>query len=371
MEWLELTDDNPYFKTFDGILYSKDGYKLVKCPVYRNGCVKIADGTVSIEPRAFENSEISAVEFPDSLQDVRNKAFSNCKNLEHVNFGHGIQRIGSSSRCFQSCHKLKRIEFPEQVRNIGEKSFMNCGLEEVIFHEGLKNISSSAFAYCDELKKIFLPDSLQYIGRFNFAKVEDIYLNHSVPVGLLSIISSNFSATYTPEYGKRLDVLSIHIDNDIIYVPKSLNLSGQTEILTILEERDKKRYGDTFKLSYLEQAKQDTAFFTYAYGTPNKNTKEYLKEQADEIAKRYLKAGHTELLVKLLQAGFVSRNGLNVMLEMLKEDSKMNLETQMLSPPVAAKIGRQEPVVMAYIMQALEECRRKNGRVDAENLRLD
>lgn len=372
LEWLELTDDNPYFKTVDGILYSKDGYKLVKCPVDRNGGVKITDGTVSIEPRAFENSEISAVEFPDSLQDVRNKAFSNCKNLEHVNFGHGIQRIGSSSRCFQSCHKLKRIEFPEQVRNIGEKSFMNCGgLEEVIFHEGLKSISSSAFAYCDELKKIFLPDSLQYIGRFNFAEVEDIYLNHSVPVGLLSIISSNFSATYTPMYSQRLDVLSIHIDNDIICVPKSLNLSGQTEILTILEERDKKRYGDTFKLSYLEQAKQDTAFFTYAYGTPNKNTKEYLKEQADEIAKRYLKAGHTELLVKLLQAGFVSRTGLNVMLEMLKEDSKMNLETQMLAPPVAAKIDRQEPVVMAYIMQALEECRRKNGRVDAENLRLD
>ena len=135
--------------------------------------------------------------------------------------------------------------------------------------------------------------------------------HHSVPVGLLSIISSNFSATYTPMYSQRLDVLSIHIDNDIICVPKSLNLSGQTEILTILEERDKKRYGDTFKLSYLEQAKQDTAFFTYAYGTPNKNTKEYLKEQADEIAKRYLKAGHTELLVKLLQAGFVSRTGVN------------------------------------------------------------
>ena len=121
-------------------LHSKNGYKLVKCPVDRNGGVKIADGTVSVEPRAFENSKIFAVEFPDSLQDVRNKAFSNCKNLEHVNFGHGIQRIGSSSRCFQSCHKLKRIEFPEQVRNIGEKSFMNCGLEEVIFHEGLMSI---------------------------------------------------------------------------------------------------------------------------------------------------------------------------------------------------------------------------------------
>lgn len=59
------------------------------------------------------------------------------------------------------------------------------------------------------------------------------------------------------------------------------------------------------------------------------------------------------------------------MLEMLKEDSKMNLEPQMLAPPVAAKIDRQEPVVMAYIMQVLEECRRKNGRVDAENLRLN
>lgn len=375
LEWLELTDDNPYFKTIDGILYSKDGYELIKCPVDRTGDLRIADCTVSIAPRAFLNANISSVSFPDSMQNIKDKAFSNCKNLEHVDFGHGIQYIGSSSsmgeRCFQSCHKLKRIEFPEQMRGIGEKSFMNCGLEEVVFHEGLKNISASAFAYCDKLKKVFLPDSLQYIGRFNFAKVEEIYLNHHVPKGLLSIISSNFSAIYTLEYSKKLDVLSIHIDNDVMCVPKSLKLSGQVEIATILEKRDRKRYGDTFKLSYLQQAKQDTAFFTYVYGIPNENTKEYLKEQGDEIAKRYLKAGHIELLAKLLKTEFVSHDGLNALLEMLKEDSKMNLETQMLASPAADKINRQEPVVMAYIMQALEEYRKKEEEVGAENLRLD
>ena len=46
-------------------------------------------------------------------------------------------------------------------------------------------------------------------------------------------------------------------------------------------------------------------------------------------------------------------------------------DTDAGATPVATKIDRQEPIVMAYIMQALEECRRKNGRVDAENLRLD
>lgn len=57
-------------------------------------------------------------------------------------------------------------------------------------------------------------------------------------------------------------------------------------------------------------------------------------------------------------------------------DDKRRLENELRdtdagATPVATKIDRQEPVVMAYIMQALEECRRKNGRVDAENLRLD
>ena len=120
-----------------------------------------------------------------------------------------------------------------------------------------------------------------------------------------------------------------------------------------------------------QQAKQDTAFFTYVYGIPNESTKEYLKEHGDEIAKRYLKAGHIELLVKLLNAGFVSYKGLKTLLEMLKEDSKMNLETQMLAPPAADKTNRQEPVVMAYIMQALERCRKKSKKEDTENLRLD
>ena len=103
----------------------------------------------------------------------------------------------------------------------------------------------------------------------------------------------------------------------------------------------------------------------------DEKTEEYLKEHGNEIAKRYLKAGHIELLVKLLKTGFVSHNGLNTLLEMLKEDSKMNLETQMLATPVASKIDRQEPVVMAYIMQALEECRKKNEKLEEENLRLD
>ena len=49
----------------------------------------------------------------------------------------------------------------------------------------------------------------------------------------------------------------------------------------------------------------------------------------------------------------------------------MHFDKRAPAPPIAAKIDRQEPVVMAYIMQALEECRKRNGRVDAENLRLN
>lgn len=372
LEWLELTKDNAYFKTIDGILYSKDGYELIKCPMDRTGDVKIADGTVSIAPRAFENSEIASVSFPDSLREIKSKAFSQCRNLEYVNFGRGIQYIGSSSggKQFQSCSHLKKIEFTAQIRGIGKDVFMNCGLEEVIFHEGLKKIDSGAFAYCEKLKKITLPDSLQYIGRFNFTEVEEIYLKNNVPSGMWSAVLSGVTAI-SPEYSQKLNTIVIHINDEVVCIPKSLNLSGQAAVAAVLEGRDKTRYGNTFKMSFWEPAQQDTALFTYAYGIPNENTKEYLKEHGDEIAKRYLKAGHIELLVKLLKTGFVSHNGLNTLLEMLKEDSKMNLETQTLAPPAAAKIDRQEPVVMAYIMQALEECRRKNGRVDAENLRLD
>lgn len=98
-----INKENPYYKTVDGILYSKDGKSLILCPRGKDGAVDIPEGTEYICEKAFSKSHISAIKFPDSLKEIGPFAFECCENLVNIDFGHGIRHIGSefSSNIFR------------------------------------------------------------------------------------------------------------------------------------------------------------------------------------------------------------------------------------------------------------------------------
>lgn len=74
-------EDNPYFKSIDGIIYTKDGESLVLCPSGRTKKVVIADGTKSIETSAFKDSKVKSVICPDSLQNIAARRLINAQNF--------------------------------------------------------------------------------------------------------------------------------------------------------------------------------------------------------------------------------------------------------------------------------------------------
>ena len=61
-----------------------------------------------------------------------------------------------------------------------------------------------------------------------------------------------------------------------------------------------------------------------------------------------------------LKSGFVKKETLNEMLEMMEEGSEMNKETMRRG----LVIDRQEPIVRAYIMQAMEILRKTEKKED-------
>lgn len=73
----------------DGILYSKDGKYLLKCPRGKTGHVSIPEGTKTIGLEAFRGCMISSVSLPDSLTEIKGNAFS-CSLIQKIDFGHGI-----------------------------------------------------------------------------------------------------------------------------------------------------------------------------------------------------------------------------------------------------------------------------------------
>ena len=71
-----VDEDNPYFRSIDGILYTKDGKKLVSCPPGKaNEVLKIPSGTEVIGENSFENSLAVRVEVPETLKEIEDDAF--------------------------------------------------------------------------------------------------------------------------------------------------------------------------------------------------------------------------------------------------------------------------------------------------------
>ena len=116
----------------------------------------------------FGRKEVVKVLLPDSLREIGNKAFRECKKLEELTIPTGVTRIGESA--FAYCYALKEITLPAALTEIGISAFSSCdALEKIIFPAALTEIGDYAFRACPKLKEVTLPTSLIKIGNEAFA----------------------------------------------------------------------------------------------------------------------------------------------------------------------------------------------------------
>lgn len=74
------------------------------------GEIIIPSGCTEIGDCAFEGSNVTSVTIPDSVQTIRYKAFSNCKQLKVVRFGNNVTSIYYDS--FEECTALTDVYMP-------------------------------------------------------------------------------------------------------------------------------------------------------------------------------------------------------------------------------------------------------------------
>ena len=207
----KINKENPYYKTVDGILYSKDGKSLILCPRGKDGTVDIPDGTEYICEKAFSKSHISAVKFPDSLKEIGPFAFDCCENLANIDFGHGIRHIGSesSSNIFRSCASIEKADIPSQVESIGNRLFLNCrNLKEIIFHNGLISIGELAFVDT-KVERLSIPATVERIGVSAMSEVKDIFAMYVANVDGDTYTLIKGPGKETIEYGESMKAKSL------------------------------------------------------------------------------------------------------------------------------------------------------------------
>lgn len=186
-----VSKDNKTFSSVRGMLYNKNGDKLILFPMNKATSYSLPKGTKTIGKSAFENGKIKKITLPNTLKKIDGAAFLNCKNLYSINIPSSVTEINANilrgtkyyktsknwykdqlyvSNCVVAAKKnIKAVSLKSSTRLIAKFAYDSNKVTTVKLPNGIKYINTSAFYYCDKLKKIILPKSLVSIGDGAFA----------------------------------------------------------------------------------------------------------------------------------------------------------------------------------------------------------
>lgn len=136
LKTISVSLDNTKFEVVDGLLYSADGTRLLRCPP------------------AIEKTEIT---LSDNVTVIDTYAFAYCKNLTKVNLPN-VTTI--SSNAFTNAILLTTVSIPKATK-IDGMAFYGCeSLSSITIPDTVTSIGMYAFAYDKELTSIFIPASV-------------------------------------------------------------------------------------------------------------------------------------------------------------------------------------------------------------------
>ena len=147
----------------DGVVYSRDGKRLLKCGNRDLRNYEIRKGTEVICDEAFMSCSLASIVIPSSVTSIGNSAFEYCTSLESITIPSSVTSIGDST--FGNCWSLVSIVIPSSVTSIGNNAFWYCSsLKSITIPSSVTSIGDSAFYDCGSLESIVLSSSVTSIG---------------------------------------------------------------------------------------------------------------------------------------------------------------------------------------------------------------
>lgn len=160
--------------------------------------IKGDDYTVTrISAYAFQRADdtITSVNIPDTVTEIRNRAFS-------------------------ACTKLSTVNFPTSLKTIGPSAFYNCDLTgEINLPLGVETIDTSAFRDNEKITKVVLPSSITSLGLSAFGNTYGlIEIEYNIPaLADLSSTSNVFNLA-----GTNGDGITVTFGSNVTRIPAYL-----------------------------------------------------------------------------------------------------------------------------------------------------
>ncbi len=256
-----VADENPYFQSHEGVLYTEGLTEVIKCPASKEGSYSLPDGVKVIKTDSFSESKLESVTLPESLETIEGRAFWFCDNIVSLEIPKNVESIGYQMVCvcpkFQAftvdpdnryyaskngvlfnkdmtrlliypqakpgdsydvpegvqhidelalseCNNLTEVTLPKSLRTLGESAFKRCPkLSEVTINFGLSKIKECTFQDCEKLSKVVIPDSVTEIENWSFLGCENItYI--TIPYSVSVLGQNAFDVNFYDAKGKLL-----------------------------------------------------------------------------------------------------------------------------------------------------------------------
>ena len=182
LEKIEVAADNQYYSSEDGVLFNKAKDTLLLFPLHNKMVAyEIQKSVTCISSYAFLSENLKSVTIPKTVKSIGPGVFLNSA-VESVVISQGAKMIGDLA--FANCSSLKNVSIPKSVVAIGTGAFFGCdSLERVVIPQGVKTIGEAAFAHCQKLKTVSIPKSVTEIGGWAFVscgKLDSVKIPKSV-----------------------------------------------------------------------------------------------------------------------------------------------------------------------------------------------
>lgn len=213
---ITVDEENPSFRTIDGVLFSKDGTQLLQYPLgSTRTAYTVPDTTVTIATHAFADcAAIESVYIPESVTAISTYAFHKCTALQKAVILADTDSIPEYT--FYGCSALSEITLSDSIRKIGHRAFTECADNTFVYFTG----SEEAWNSMDiDFQNEALTEASEVY--FDYKPESDIGTGYEI------VAHGDFTVK---DYGNRMTIIAYSGTASELMIPNAISGVPVTEI---------------------------------------------------------------------------------------------------------------------------------------------